>query len=174
MAKGQPDTPMLKFIENKGPNTMYVGNTMIPPGEGKVVEVPHEAPPPVEAPQGPNMVERMAAFLDRPLKEILPELPEMTHEALDLAESQEAGGQKRKTLIAALQAERITRADERLQAEQAAQAEQALLEARDALLGARLALANLPPTATKDEREAALALVDEAQAKVDALAPQED
>ncbi len=159
---------MQKYVENPGTSPMYVGNTMIPPGEGKLVDVPQRAAAPVAAqPQGPNLAELTAALLAKPVAEILLDLPTLTNEALDLAESQEGAGKKRKTLIAAIQAERITRADERLQAEQAAQAEQALL-------AARLALSNLPATATKEEREAALALVDEAQAKVDALAPQED
>lgn len=161
---------MLKFVENKGESSMYVGSTMIPPGEGKLVEVPDVAPPPAPPP-GPNLAERMAAFLDRPVKEIVPELPEMTHEALDLAEAQELAGKNRSTLVQAIQAEKIARADERLQAEQAEQAEKALLAAQEALTQAHLALINLPADATPEAREAAQAAVDEAQARVDALEP---
>jgi hypothetical protein len=164
-----------QYVENKSNAPMYVGNTMIPPGEGKLVEVPTRAPIAAPAqPQGPNLVERMTTFLDRPVKDIVPDLAEVTHEALDLAESQELAGKNRKTLIEAIQAERLARADEKLQAEQAQQVDEALQAARDNLLAARLALANLPETATKEERDAALALVDEAQAKVDALAPEQE
>ncbi|WP_290906208.1 hypothetical protein [Aquabacterium sp.] len=166
---------MEQYVENNSNAPMYVGNTMIPPGEGKLVDVPMRATAPAAAePRGPNLVERMATFLDRPVKDIVPDLPELTHEALQLAESQEAAGQNRKTLITALQAECITRADEKLQAQQQEQAAQALLDAREALLVARLALANLPESATHEERAAALAVVDEAQAKVDALAPADE
>jgi hypothetical protein len=163
---------MLKFIENKGTSPMYVGNTMIPPGEGKTVEVtpPHSAVA-AAAPQGPNLVELMAQLLDKPLAQILPALPGMTNEGLDLAESQEAAGKRRKTLVEAIQAERIERANAKLQAEQDAAAAKALEAARAELLAAGVALANLPEDSP--ERAAAQARVQEAQAKVDALAPQE-
>jgi hypothetical protein len=147
---------------------------MIPPGEGKLVEVPHEAPLPQEGePQGPNLVELTATLLDKPLAQIVPDLAGMTNEALDLAESQEQAGKNRKTLITAIQAERIRRADEKLQAEQDEQAHKALEAARDTLLRKRVALVNLPPGTPEDDRAAAQAAVDEAQAKVDALALKE-
>jgi hypothetical protein len=164
-----------KYFENPGKSPMYVGNTMIPPGEGKLVEVPHEAPLPQEGePQGPNLVELTATLLDKPLAQILPDLPGMTHEALDLAESQEADGKNRKTLISAIQAERIARADAKLYDEQKRAAIDILIAGRNELLAARLQLEQWPADAP--EREAAEALVAECQAKVDklaALVPQE-
>jgi hypothetical protein len=162
---------MLKFIENTGNSPMYVGNTMIPPGEGKLVEVPDQAPRVVIVDAGPNPVELMAQLLEKPVTQILPALPGMTNEALDLAESQERAGKNRKTLIEAIQAERIARANAKLQAEQDQAAADALAAATNALFSAKLALVNLPEDSP--ERPAAEALVDEAQAKVDALTPKE-
>lgn len=163
---------MQKYVENPGKSPMYVGNTMIPPGEGKLVEVPHEAPPQEEEePPGPNLVELTAALLDKSLAQIVPDLPCLTNEALDLAESREGEGKNRKTLIAAIQAERIARADAKLQADQDDVAARALLDARDELLAARLALEAL--AADAPDLAAAEARVEEAQAKVDALTPEE-
>jgi hypothetical protein len=164
-----------KYIENTGNGPMFVGNTMIPPGEGKLVEVLERAAAPVAtAPQGPNLVELTATLLALSVAQILPQLAGLTHEALDLAESQEAVGKHRKTLLEAIQAERIARADAKLQAGLDQAAAQALIDARNDLLAARLALVNMPADAP--DRVAAEAAVDEAQAKVDALAaaaPQE-
>jgi hypothetical protein len=162
---------MLKFIENHGTATMYVGNTMIPPGEGKQVEVPDEAARVLAVDTGPNLVELMAQLLEKSVALILPDLSGMTNEALDLAESQERAGKNRKTLIEAIQAERIARADAKLQAEQDAAAGKALEAARAELLSAGVALINL--RADSPERAAAQARKDEAQAKVDALTPKE-
>jgi hypothetical protein len=162
---------MLKFIENTGKSPLYVGSTMIPPGEGKLVEVPDQAPRVVAIDTGPNLVELMAQLLEKSVAQILPDLPGLTNEALDLAESQERAGKHRKTLIEAIQAERIARANAKLQAEQDQAAADALTAANNALLSAKLALVNLHEDSP--ERPAAQAAVDEAQAKVDALTAQE-
>jgi hypothetical protein len=162
-----------KYFENKGKSPMYVGNTMIPPGEGKMVEVPTpRATVAPAAPQGPSLVELIAKLLGKALAQILPDLPGMTNEALDLAESQERAGKNRKTLLEAIQAERIERANAKLQKEQDEAAAAALKAANDALMSAKLALANLPEDAP--ERTAAQAAVAEAQAKVDALTQAQD
>ncbi len=167
---------MQQYVENPGKSPMYVGNTMIPPGEGKLVDVPKRAPiaPPAE-PKGPNLVELTTELLAKSVAAIVLELAQLTNEALDLAESLEAGegGKKRKTLIEAIQAERIARANVKLQEEQQQQAEKALHDARNDLLAARLELETLPADAPADARAAAEAAVDEAQAKVDALEPDE-
>jgi hypothetical protein len=161
-----------KYFENKGKSPMYVGNTMIPPGEGKMVEVPTpRATVAPAAPKGPNLVELMGELLAKSVAEILLLLPGMTNEALDLAESQELAGKNRKTLISAIQADRIARANAKLQADQDKAAAEALDAARAELLTAGVALTNLP--ADSPERPAAQARVDEAQAKVDALTPEE-
>lgn len=165
---------MQKYVENTGKNPMYVGNTMIPPGEGKLVEVPERAAAPVAAPpQGPNLVELTATLLDKPLAQILPDLPGMTNEALDLAESQEGAGKNRKTLITAIQAERIARANAKLDGAAAAEREKAQHDAANELLSARVAQLNQPPDATEEARTLAQQAVDEAQAKVNALKPAE-
>jgi hypothetical protein len=157
-----------KYFENKGKSPMYVGNTMIPPGEGKMVEVPTpRATVAPAAPQGPSLVELIAKLLGKALAQILPDLPGMTNEALDLAESQERAGKNRKTLLEAIQAERIARANAKLEEEQAQAAAAALAAASNELLSAKVALINLREDSP--ERPAAQARVDEAQAKVDAL-----
>lgn len=158
-----------RYVENNTRSPMYVGNTMIPPGEGKVVDVPEPAAAAPATPAAPSIEPQLAELLDHPIKEIEPQLPGLTNEALDLLEQLEQGGKTRSTLIAAIQAERIRRADAKLQAGEAAQREQALDAARGTLLQARVALTNLPPTATEQERQAAEATVAEAQAQVDAL-----
>jgi len=162
---------MQVLIENTGNSPMYYGNTMIPAGESRMVEKRGNARPATVV-TGPNLVELMAQFLDRTLSQILPELMAMTNEALDLAESEEQAGKKRKTLIEAIQAERIKRADQKLQDDQVRQAEEARAAAANELLSARVALINQPPDATDEARAAAQAAVDEAQAKVDALTPE--
>jgi hypothetical protein len=157
-----------KYIENTSNAPMYVGNTMIPPGEGKVVEVFERAAAPVATePQGPNLAEQVAVMLAMSVAQIVLGLGELTHEALDAAESQEAAGKNRKTLVEAIQAERLARANAKLQEQQDRAAEEALADASNALLSAKLALANLHEDSP--DRTAAQAAVAEAQAKVDAL-----
>lgn len=160
-----------RYFENKGNSPMYVGNTMIPPGEGKVVEVPVAAdaePPPQDT--GPSLAEQIGELLDLSIPKIAEQLPELSLEALDLMEDQERAGKTRKGVMDAIAAERLRRADEKLAAEEAAKASEALEDARRELLQARVALTNLPPGTPDAEREAAQGRVDEAQAKVDALA----
>lgn len=162
---------MKKFVENTTRSPMYVGNTMIPPGEGKLVDVPDEAPAtPAAAPAGPSLVDLVAALLGRPIKAVLPDLPGLTHEALELAEAAELAGQKRKTLLDAISAERMRRADAKLQADEAQRAADALALAELALVQASNALEALAADAPEADREAATQAVDAAQAKVDALA----
>jgi hypothetical protein len=165
---------MLKHIQNPGRNPMYVGGTMIPPGESKHVEVPETAgPQPAlqEDDAGKTLIAELQKILDQGVDKILPLLPNLTNEGLDLAEGQEAAGKNRKTLIAGIQAERMNRANAKLQADQQRQAEEALEEARKALLTARVALDNLAANASPEDRAAAQTDVDEAQARVDALTP---
>lgn len=160
-----------RYIENKGNSPMYVGSVMIPPGEGKIVEMPvlrSELAPPA-APAGPNLVEQLTPLLDQGIKDIVPQLKDLTFEALDLLEQLEQGGKTRKGVIDAIGAERMRRANARLEAEEAIKAAAALDVANQQLLQAKVGLVNLPPTATADERAAAEAAVEEAQAQVDAL-----
>lgn len=163
---------MHKLITNDGKSPMYHGNTMIPPGESRLVEVAGEAAAPTPA-AGPTLPEQLAILLAGTIAVIKPELEGMTNEGLDLAYQLEEAGLKRSTLLAAIDAERLHRADQRLQLEQQQQAQAALDAAREELLSAKVALINQPPDAPAADREAAEAAVAEAQAKVDALTPEE-
>jgi hypothetical protein len=165
---------MLKHFQNTGLNPMYVAGTMIAPGESKHIEVPETAAPQAALPQddaGKTLIAELQQLLDQGVNKILPLLQQLTNEGLDLAEGQETAGQNRKTLIAGIQAERMNRANAKLQADQQRQADEALEDARKALLAARVALDNLAADASPEDRAAAQTGVDEAQARVDALTP---
>lgn len=162
-----------RYIENTGRSPMYVGNTMIPPGEGKLVEVPDDSQPAPADTGGPSLAEEIGKLLDQSVAKIVEQLPELKHEALDLLEAQEQGGKTRKTLLEAVGAERLRRAAEQLEADQAAKRDEQIKAAEDALLRARVAQTNLPPDASEADRQAAEAAVAEAQAQLDALKPQE-
>ena len=93
-------------------------------------------------------------------------------EALDrlaLVEMQINAEAPRKTLLQAIDAEKLRRADEQLQKDQAEKAAQALEEAHQQVLQARVALINLPPTTSEADRAAAAAAVEEAEARFKAL-----
>ncbi|MFN4360530.1 MAG: hypothetical protein ACK4F4_07380 [Hylemonella sp.] len=101
-----------KYIENPGPNTMFVGGCMIPPGEGREVET-HE---PIEAEataqsQAPSLDELVLAELAKPVKDVIAGLSELTHEGLDRMEALESESKKRKSLLEAIAAEKVARAD---------------------------------------------------------------
>jgi hypothetical protein len=162
-----------RYIENTGRSPMYVGNTMIPPGEGKLVDVPDDTPAADPEPAGPNLAAQIAELLDLSVAKIVEQLPQLTHEALDLLETQEQGGKTRKTLLEAVAEERLRRSAQQLEAEQAERRAEQLKDAEQALLQARVAQANLPPDAPEADRQAGETAVAEAQAAVDALKPQE-
>lgn len=166
---------MLKFFENTGKSPMYVGSTMIPPGEGKLVDVPASRAAPAAPPAGPSLDALVLEMLAKALTVIIPHLADLTMEALDLAEALETGkdGKKRKTLIDAIGAERIRRANEKLQAQADADRAKALQAAQDELQRAQTALADVALDGTPDAIGRAEAAVGEAQAKVDALKPAE-
>lgn len=105
-----------KYIENPGPNTLFVGGIMIPAGEGREVET-HE---PVEAnesaqEQTPSLDEQLAEELKKPVKELIEGLGELTHEALERMEALEGEAKKPRTsLLSAIAEEKVRRADEAL------------------------------------------------------------
>jgi hypothetical protein len=159
---------MKKLIENTTRSPMYHGNTMIPPGESKLVDVPDEAVAEVAQSTGPSLAEQVAELLLKAISAITPELPGLTQEALDLAEDMERAGKNRTTLLAAITAESMDRAAKRLDGGGAGDDDLSLAELD--LLTAKNSLAALAPDAAPEVRAAADQAVTDAQAKVDALA----
>jgi hypothetical protein len=103
-----------KYIENPGPNTMFVGGCMIPPGEGREVEThePTEAEA-AGAPPAPSLDEKLAEELKKPVAELIAGLGELTQEALERMGALEGEAKKpRKTLVEAISTEILRRADE--------------------------------------------------------------
>lgn len=106
-----------KYIENTTANPLFVGGKMIPPGEGRDIDASLLPPEhqdaytdPVEAP-GPTLTEQIAAMLLLSVKEITVELPSLTQEGLDLlAQAEQESKTPRKSMLAALEAERLRRA----------------------------------------------------------------
>lgn len=164
---------MKKFVENTGRSPMYVGNTMIPPGEGKLVDVPDEGAPPAP-PAGPSLVELMDDMLKGSLKVLTPQLAELSHEALDLMVERENLREDgpRKGLLDGIAAERLHRADAKLKEAEELAAQQSLQAANDDLLVAQRTVAELPVDADEATRNAAEQAVTDAQVKVTALTPE--
>ena len=115
----------LKYIENTGTNVMYVGGKLIPPGEGREVDellVPPElrdpAPLPAAAEVSPNVAELVAELLRGNVKSIKAQIEGLSGEALDLVTTIEGGAEApRKTVLEAVEAERIRRASQKLDGE---------------------------------------------------------
>lgn len=165
----------MRYITNDTASPIYVAGRMIPPYDGRHFE-DHElglAKPEAPAPAAePSLDEQLQELRKGPLKELLPHLAGLTFEAIErLAEIEATAETPRKTLLQAIDAEKLRRADQQLQEEEAGKAAAALEAARAELLSAKVAQLNLPPDTTEAEREAAEAAVQEAQAKVDALTP---
>lgn len=116
----------LKYIENTGRNVMFVGGKLIPPGEGREVDellLPPElqdSPVVVAATADPSVAQRVAELLKGNVKTVVAELVALTGEALDLVETIEGGADApRKGVLAAVKAERLRRASEKLDGGQA-------------------------------------------------------
>lgn len=145
-----------KYIENTGPNAMFVGGCMIAPGEGREVEThePEEAAPAQE--QGPSLDAQLAEELTKPVKELIAGLAELTQEALERMEQLEGEAEKpRKSLLEAIATEKVSRANETMR-----------LQELDAQLGEILAqpagdvVAGLE--AAEDEELARMAVLEQA------------
>lgn len=111
-----------KWIENPGKNTMFVGGKMIPAGEGRLIDeasLPPERRDAVarvsDAPEAPGLDDLVRALLKKSVRDVTAELPGLTQEALDRAQALESEDKTpRSTLLAAMSAEQLKRADERL------------------------------------------------------------
>lgn len=113
-----------KHIENLTTAPIFVGGKLIPPGTGRDIDVsllPPEFQPPVAleaVPDEPSLAELVRALLSKSVKDIVAELPALKQEALDLLkEAEQAAEKPRVSLLAAVEAERLLRADKRFQAE---------------------------------------------------------
>lgn len=111
-----------KHITNNGTDTIYVGGKMIPPGEGRDIDesllpAEHQDPPVEKAPPAPNLDELVTAELGKPVKEVIDGLGGLTQEALERMETLESEAKKpRKSLLEAIAAEKVQRADAAMQA----------------------------------------------------------
>lgn len=102
---------MKKIVSNDTNSPMYVNGQMVPPGESVVVTVPDEAAPAPE-PAAPTLGEEVALLLKKPVKDLVPELPGLSDDALNMMDLLEGGDEKpRTTLLEAIGVERVRRAD---------------------------------------------------------------
>lgn len=106
-----------KYIENPGRDTIYVGGKMIPPGEGRDVDVQF-LPPELKDPETttttaePSLADLLTELLGKSVKAITAELPTVTHEALDLLADLEGQAEAPRTsLLGAIKAEQLRRAN---------------------------------------------------------------
>lgn len=113
-----------KHIENTTSAPIFVGGKMIPPGTGRDIDVAllppehHAAPDAPEADQPPSLHEQVAQLREQSVKEIAAELPGLKQEALDmLLEAEQGAAKPRTSLVAAIEAERLARANARFEAE---------------------------------------------------------
>lgn len=107
-----------QFYVNETAHTQFVGGRMIPPGEGRDVPLMYlpatHRPEPVVvlAPEAPSLDALLADMMAHSVKHVVALLPELTHEALDrLAELEAEAAVPRKTLLAAVSAEQLRRAE---------------------------------------------------------------
>jgi hypothetical protein len=119
---------------------VYVGGLLVKPGQTRMID-PADAPNYAAAlaagqataagePENPTL-----KLLDRPVKDILPELPALTDAQLDELEAGEADGKTRKGVLEAIAEQRVLRAEESLALENIANATpeqlQAVVEGQD-------------------------------------------
>lgn len=108
---------MNKFIENNTKSPMYVAGVMIPPGEGAMVDVPHEEVQAL-ADQAPTLAEQTAILLKDKVATIVESLPNLNDDALDMMTALESAAEKpRKGVVEALANEKIRRADAALKSD---------------------------------------------------------
>lgn len=113
-----------RHIENTTDSPMFVGGKMIPPGTGRDIDealLPPEyrtdaLPAAGDAP--PSVFDLVLQLQQGSVKDIVAKLPELGQEALDLlAEAEKAAAKPRTSLLTAMDAERIRRANDKLQAD---------------------------------------------------------
>lgn len=97
---------------NTKPHPVHIGSKIIMPNETREVDstlVPdYQAPEPAVA----AATDDVAVLLEKPVKEILPELTTLTDSALHALEAAEKGGKGRKGLLEAIATELLARANQ--------------------------------------------------------------
>lgn len=157
---------MQRYVENTTPNPMFVGNAMIPPGEGRMVEVADVAQQAAAPAAGPSIDELATELLKGTVAKISAALAELTHEALDRLELLEAEGANRTTLLAAIGAEKLQRSNAAMEKQHADERATQLAQASADLEAAQAALDVEGDT---DKHPALELAVSEAKARVAAL-----
>lgn len=104
---------MRKAIENPTQMPIFVAGMMIPPGETRLIEddmLPpeHRQEAPIPEPEAPK--DRIAEIADMKVDLILPILPDMSSEELARLQQLETEGKSRKTILEAIAAEVLKRA----------------------------------------------------------------
>ena len=157
---------MKQFIQNTTNSPMYVSGTMVPPGEGALVEVPgNEDVAPVQA--VPTLADDVAELLKKSVANLTTELPTLSGDALDMMAALESGTpQPRKTLLSAIAQEQMARADAAMTADKEAARLAELATAQAAL---EAAVQALDVSGDTDEHPALEAAVASAKATVEAL-----
>lgn len=101
-------------VTNHGKTLLWVGPTMIPPGETRVLPAhhvpPHLRPAPAAAAAPLPPVDPVLALLDGTVKEIIAELPLLADADLVRLEAAEHEGNTRKSLMSGIADERLQRA----------------------------------------------------------------
>ncbi len=108
-----------KYIENQGRDTIYVGGKMIPPGEGRDIDTSllppelQDPPPTLSAVTEVSLVDLLTELRGKSVKLITAELPQLTHEALELLADLEGKAETPRTsLQGAIKAEQLRRAQQ--------------------------------------------------------------
>lgn len=164
-----------KYIENTTGSPLYVGGRMIPPGEGRDIDLrflpPEHRDLETESAEPTELTldQLLEALRLKAVKAIVEELPGFKQEALErLYELESLAEAPRKTLLSAIDVEKMRRANAVLEAEETEKRARALQEATERLTAAKQALDGEADVAKHPDLETAVA---EAQASVDALTP---
>lgn len=103
-----------RYVQNDTTDIMYVGGRMIPPGEGREVDEPDEAPP-AEEEQAPDTDAPLRELLAGNVDAVKASLADLESATLArLAELEADAAKPRKGVLEALADEQIKRADDKL------------------------------------------------------------
>lgn len=160
-----------RAFENTTDRAMYVGGKLLQPGETREFaahELPGELKQPaaVEATPEPTLAELMLDLLGNSVTSITAALPKLNREKLLLLQQLEGEGQKRVTLLRAIDAQLLSAANAELEAQKGVEQRAALVVAHNDLIAAKKALDDSGDTHEHPALEAAVAA---AKARIDAL-----
>lgn len=127
-----------RHIENTTASPMFVGGKLIPPGTGRDIDealLPPERQMAPEVDVGapePTLHALVLELHAKSVKDIAAELPELKQEALEmLLAAEQESAKPRVSLVAAIEAERLHRANARFEAEAEAAAAAQIAELTD-------------------------------------------